>query len=103
MRMQSSEEIENILIEERISHFHRGMHRYAITFSLEQVSGQSNARGDPYAPVERMPTFGSIQWHLQVAPGIGCFQHLPHSPGVKAKLGQPEHSVSIDPGIGATD
>src|SRR5262245_4827614 len=50
-----------------------------------------------------MPALCTIQRHMQIAPWIGLFQHLPHWGSVKAKLGKPKHPIGIDPGIWATD
>ena len=82
--MQSGQKIEDLFIEERISNLHRGMHRDTIALGLKQVSGQSNARCDPDAAVQRMPAFGAVQRNLQIGPGIGFLQHLPHWFSVEA-------------------
>src|ERR1700682_5414858 len=46
-RVQPGGEGKDVLIEERIPHLHRGVHRDTVTLGLEKVPGQSNASCDP--------------------------------------------------------
>src|SRR5215218_9060166 len=53
--VQLRQEIEDVFIEKRITHLDRRMHRDAIAFRLEEMTGQENARRDPDSAMERRP------------------------------------------------
>jgi tetratricopeptide (TPR) repeat protein len=102
-RIQFGEESENLLIQKRISHLHGGMHRYAVSFCLEQVPGERHTGRDPDAAVERMPAFGARKWDLQIGPWVCVLAHFVHRLGIKAELGQTEQAVGVNPRVRAAD
>src|SRR5205085_6749663 len=60
-RMQLRQEIEDVFIEKRITHFDGRMHRHAVAFGLEEVAGQENARGNPDSAMEWRPALRAFQ------------------------------------------
>src|SRR5580704_16474613 len=80
------QKIEDLLVEERISDLHRGVHRNTIPFGLEQVSSQSDTCCDPDTPIQRMPAFGAFQGDSQISPGIKFLHHFAHRRSVEPQL-----------------
>src|ERR1700730_7938523 len=101
--VQSCGEGKDVLIEERIPHLHRGVHRDSVPLGREKVPGQSNASCDPDATVQWMPAPRTLQIESQLCPRMSLLQHFPHRRGIEAKLGKPEQSVGINPRVRATD
>ena len=95
--------VEDVLIQERVSNLHGGVHCHAIPFGLKQVPGQIDACGNPDAPVQRVPPPGAVYVELQLGPRIGLLEHFSHRLRVEAELRECEHPVRIDPGVGSAD
>src|SRR5262249_43281564 len=60
-RVQSCQEGEHLLVEERIARFDRGVHRDAIALGIEQVPIEMDTSGKVEAAVERMPALDTVQ------------------------------------------
>src|SRR3954471_12496705 len=79
------------------------MHRDPITFGLEKVPGQEDARGDPNSAMERGPSFGPFRWKIELGPRIRLTDRFVHRVAVKTQLRDRKHSIRVYPGILAAD
>src|SRR6516162_11024583 len=79
------------------------MHRNTIPFCLEKVSSQKNARSDPHATMQRVPSLRPFQWKVQLVPRISVRERFAHRLTIKAELGNCEHAVCIYPSVWTTD
>ena len=102
-RVQLGEEVENILVQKRIANLHRGVHRYAVAFCLQQVPSQGDPRGNPDSAIQRMPAAGALEIELKLGPRVALLQDLPHRRCVEAKFREREQTISIDPGVRPTN
>ena len=102
-RVQLRGEVENILIEKRVSHLHRRVHGHTISLRLQQVPGERHPCAHPQPTVQRMPLLCPLHIHPEAAPRTIIGQHFPHRRSVKAELRQREDAVGIYPRIGPAD
>jgi hypothetical protein len=103
LRVQARDEVEDLFIEEGVTHFHRRVHGHAVAFGLEQVPGQRNPRGNPDAAVEWVPLFGAIEGELEGLPRSRLVEDLAHRLAIEAELGEGKETVGVDPRVGAAD
>src|SRR5690242_8170910 len=55
VRMNPGQEIEDLLVEKRVTRLHRGVHGHAVALEAEQLPRQVNAAGPVQRTIERVP------------------------------------------------
>src|ERR1041384_5038121 len=91
-RVQFREEIENVFVEKRVTHFDGRMHRDAIAFRLEKMAGEKNARGNPDSAMKRRPALRALDRKIQFGPRIGSRERFAHRFAIETQLRNREHA-----------
>ena len=91
--IDSGQEIEHVVVEERIAHLDRLAHRDPVAFETEQLPGKMNLGGPEGGPVYRVPASGPAEIRLDRCIGIMVVEALEHAGAVEAETRRAEKIV----------